>query len=302
MHIRTNIELNIVHLATLAICPVMFFVTYAKDALCVFVMVFFAFLLSMLVCALFNKYLSSTVKVFVTAMVSCLVVTILNFLLDKYNILGLNANDMYYLAVLSTVVLSVDIYYIDTKAVVGRISTKIISAILFYFGILMVFSIFKEILGFGSIFGKVISNNFAGIEFFRGTIFSLIFLGIICAVVEAIYGYIRRKVYDKQMVYEKFVKKIRDEKMFQYDNLRRKKMLASPIDVRTIGNEEFKIIQEKSDVNETVEDNTSGSDLEDGESKEEIKPKKKKKNRRLKVSKEAKVEKMFDRKSDKGDE
>lgn len=298
MHIRTNIELNIVHFATLAICPVMFFVGYVVDALCIFAMVFCSFLISMLICALFNKYFSNTVKVFVTAMVSCLVVTVLNFLLDRYDILAISSNDMYYLAVLSTIVLSVDIYYIDTKAVVGKLSTKIISAILFYLGIIFVFALFKEFLGYGSVFGVNVFSNFTGYEFFRGTIFSLIFLGIICAIVECIYGFVRRKIYDKQMVYEKFVKKIRDEKMFQYDTLRRKKMLTSPVDVRTIDSEEYKEIQEKVDVNEAIGDNSSTENNDDDEDAElKQKPKKKKRNRRLKASKETKVEKLFEKKS-----
>ena len=129
MHIKSNIELNIVHLAVLAICPLMFVMTNATEALFFVSATAVCFLISVFVCFVFNKYLSKSIKIFITAILSTFLITIFNLLLDKFNILNLKASNLNFYAVLSTIVLSVDVFYIDTKARHKKYFANIMSAI-----------------------------------------------------------------------------------------------------------------------------------------------------------------------------
>jgi Na+-translocating ferredoxin:NAD+ oxidoreductase RnfE subunit len=294
MHIKTNIELNIIHLVILAICPIMFIAKTSNEALCLAIMTICAFALSVFVCFLFNKVLTESAKIFVTAIVSSLIVTLLNYELKNINFMGLTPSDNYYFAVLSSIVLSVDIYFIDTKAVTNSVFSRTMIASVLFLLLYMIFGVIVEILSHGTIFGKAMFKSFSGIEFFASVPFSLLLLGLICAIAESIYRLITKKKYEKRIAYEKFVKKIRNEKIFQYDTLRRKQALATPIEVRHIGGEDIDEIKEKSNENKVVED--SGHENK-AEETEKVEPKKRKKNKKMKVSKGAKVEQVFEKQS-----
>lgn len=297
MHIKTNIELNIVHMVILAICPIMFLASNSNEALCLMLMAIIAFFLSSLIASLFNKVLSRNIKIFVTAIVSSLVVTLLNYSLSNFNFLGLQPSDIYYFSALSSIVLSIDIIYIDTKAVDDKILSRIFLGMVLFAGIYMIYAILIEFLAYGSVFGSQLFK-FNGVEFFSSVPFGFILLGLICAISECVYKYVSQKVYDKKMAYEKFVKKIRDEKVFQYDNLRRKRVLVNSIEVRHVDAEEVDVLKELSSANEALEKN----DKLDPSERQSIIRKKPKKNKKLRVSHEAKVEKLFDRRAKEGDE
>ncbi len=290
MHIKSNIELNIVHLAVLAICPLMFVMTNATEALFFVSATAVCFLISVFVCFVFNKYLSKSIKIFITAILSTFLITIFNLLLDKFNILNLKASNLNFYAVLSTIVLSVDVFYIDTKARHKKYFANIMSAIFNFAVLTLVFIVVKEFLSKGTLFNQSLFA-FKGVEFFGGVTFNLLWLGLLCALAQMVYRAIKKKTNDKKMAYQKFVKKIRNEKVFQYDKLRREKVLVNTIEVNTIGGEMAEDISEKSEENEIVEQKPSE---EETNVTEPQKPEKRKKNKHFKASKETKIEKVYD--------
>lgn len=296
MHIKTNIELNIVHMVVLAICPIMFIASNSKEALALIIMVSAAFLVSALIASLFNKVLTRNIKIFVTAIMSSMIVTLLIYVFSQSKLMGIEFSDKYYFAALSAIVLSIDIYYIDTRAVVGNVVLRILFEMILFAGIYLIYAIIVEFLSLGSIFGGKLFA-FSGLKFFASVPFFFILLGLICAIAEAIYRVESQKFYDRKMAYEKFVKKIRDEKIFQYDTLRRKKILVNEIDVRKVGIEEIEVLKEMSNQNESM-----GKDDENVEKRKSVIMKKPKKNKKLRVSHEAKVERLFEKKSKEGDD
>lgn len=296
MHIKTNIELNIVHMVVLAICPIMFIASNSKEAFALIIMVSAAFLVSALIASLFNKVLTRNIKIFVTAIMSSMIVTLLIYVFSQSKLMGIEFSDKYYFAALSAIVLSIDIYYIDTRAVVGNVVLRILFEMVLFAGIYMIYAIIVEFLSLGSVFGRKLFA-FSGLKFFASVPFCFILLGLICAIAEAIYRVESQKFYDRKMAYEKFVKKIRNEKIFQYDTLRRKKILVNEIDVRKVGIEEIEVLKEMSNQNESM-----GKDDENVEKRKSVIMKKPKKNKKLRVSHEAKVERLFEKKSKEGDD
>lgn len=299
MHIKSNIELNLVHLATLAICPLLTVLVDAKMGVFFTIATMICFLSSAFVCFVFNKYLSRTMKIFITALFSTFVVTMINFMLEKFGWFGLASSDIHFFAVLSTIVLSIDIYYIDTKATSNHYFGRVLLCVAVFAVLTLTFAFVKEFLSFGTILNKQIFA-FDGIGFFETITFGFIWLGLVCAFVDMIYRALGRKYKEKMMTYEKYVKQIRDEKAFQYDTLRRKKLLKSEIEIKKIADEEAEELKQKESENKALAEPVD-EPKEDEESDVETKPKKKKKNKKLKVSKEAKVEKALDKASKEDD-
>ena len=234
-------------------------------------------------------------KIFITALFSTFVVTMINFMLEKFGWFGLASSDIHFFAVLSTIVLSIDIYYIDTKATSNHYFGRVLLCVAVFAVLTLTFAFVKEFLSFGTILNKQIFA-FDGIEFFETITFGFIWLGLVCAFVDMIYRALGRKYKEKMMTYEKYVKQIRDEKAFQYDTLRRKKLLKSEIEIKKIADEEAEELKQKESENKALAEPVD-EPKEDEESDVETKPKKKKKNKKLKVSKEAKVEKALDKAS-----
>ncbi len=300
MHIRTNIELNMVHLAVLAVCPFMMVALTAKQTLLLVLSTAVCFFVSAFLCYALNKYLTRNIKIFVTAILSAFIITLLNFILKKFTILGFEASNLNFFAVLSTVVLCVDIFYIDTQAVVNNYLVRIVLLLASFAVISLVYAIIKEILGFGTLFETNI-NNFSGIDFCKTATFGLLLLGIIAIIAEIIYRAISATLGDKKIAYQKFVKLIREEKEFQYDNLRRNKLLASEVQTNRVNDEVMDKIKEKINSNEVgvIEEEKEEEEVVEETSK---KKRKTKKNKKLKFSKEAKVEKLFDKNKQEEDE
>ena len=290
MHIKSNIEHNVIDVVILAICPLMLVMTNAMSALYYIVATAFCFIISAIFCLIFNKFLSKTMKVFITAVLSTFLITIFNFLVSKYNILGLSASDDNYYAVLSTVVMSIDIYYIDIKAAVNNYFARVLNSIFVFAIISLIFIIVKEFLSIGTVFGWK-PFAYSGYEFFNTVTFNFIWMALLCAISEIVFRAIIKKVQDRSMAYAKLLKQIRNEKIFQYDSLRRQKLLTSDVDIKYVDDVELEAIQEKEN------DTKSLADLVEEPEEEEDKPKTtiKKKKSKLRVSKEAKVQHVFDR-------
>lgn len=299
MHIRTNIELNMVHLAVLAVCPLMMVVVSAKQALLLVIATFLCYLISALLCYALNKYLSRNIKIFITAVLSTFIITLLNLLLKKYEILGFKASDFNFFAVLSVVVLSVDIYFIDTKAVVNNYILRVIISAFAFALITLIYSMIREFMSFGTLFETQVTS-FDGEVFCRSAAFGLMLLGIIAVIAEIIYRTITAAIGDKKIAYQKFVKLIREEKEFQYDSLRRNSLLASEIETNKVNNDDMNKIIDKTNNNEVgVLEEEPKEGTEEEVPDESVKKRKTKKNKKLKFSKEAKVEKLFDQSNNK---
>lgn len=300
MHIKSNIELNLVHLTTLAICPLLAVLMDAKVGLFFAVATTLCFLCSAFICFVFNKFLSRTMKIFITAICSTFIVTMINFVVGHFDIFGIAASDMNYFAVLSTIVLSVDIYYIDTKANSNHYFSRVMLCIAMFVGLVLLFAFVKEFLGFGTILGLKVFN-YSGLAFFKTITFDFIWLGLVCALVDVIYRTVGNAYKEKRMTYEKYVKQIRDEKAFQYDNLRRQKLLKTEIEVKRIADEEAEEIERKANENKAIVEETPEDETVEDDADGKKKKKKKRKNKKLKVSKEAKVEKALDKATKEGE-
>ena len=74
MHIKTNIEHNMVQIIVLAICPLILVVNTMTQGLFFIVSTILCFVLSSFLCGLLNKYFSRNVKIFVTAVLSSFII------------------------------------------------------------------------------------------------------------------------------------------------------------------------------------------------------------------------------------
>ncbi|MBQ4542492.1 MAG: hypothetical protein IJA23_06600 [Clostridia bacterium] len=296
MHIKSNIEHNVIDVVILAICPLILIMDNASSALYYIFATAFCFVISAIICLMLNKFLSKTMKVFITAVLSTFLITIFNYLIQEYSILGLSASDQNYYAILSTIVMSIDIYYIDIKAAVNNYFVRVLNSILIYAIISLVFVVVKEFLSFGTLFNWK-PFAYSGYAFFETVTFSFIWLALLCAVSEIIFRKISKYLEQKNMAYAKLLKQVKNERVFQYDSLRRQKLLASEVEIKYIDNEEFEEIVDKDNKNESLAD-LDDSNKDEGEQVEKTSTIKKKS--RLKVSKETKVQQVFDKEKKEG--
>lgn len=282
MHVKTNIEHNIVQVIVLAICPLLIVMQNIHQALFFVLTTIACYLISALVCYVFNKFLSRNLKIFVTALLSTFIITLINQYLKTNSFWKLSSNDQCFFSVLSTIALCIDIYFIETKAVVKRILPKMLADSLLFAAIAFVYVFVIEFLGFGTIFGKSISK-FAGNAFFSSITFKLIWLGIVAVIADALYRVYMKHITKKRLTYQKYVKKIRDEKEFQYDDLRRRKLLTSEVEIKKLTGEKLDEVAEKLAENTIEKEKESKEDLE-----EESKDEKPKKRRKLKLKNKVK--------------
>ena len=278
MHVKTNIEHTITQIIILSICPLLLVFNNFKEAIFFAVSTSICFLISAFICMIFNRFLSRNIKIFITALLSTFIITLINELLKAYPFWGLEANDNFFFAVLSTMCLCVDIYYIETKAVVKHFMLRVLIYCLMFIAIFAVFSVIFEFIAYGTLIGfKVIS--YSGTPFFQSYIFKFILLGFYGIFVDAMYRAYTKLKYQRRLTYQKYIKKIREEKAFQYDELRRKKLLASPVEIKHISNEKADEITQKISENETIK--VEDEAKKEPEEKEEVKksPKSKKKHK-----------------------
>ncbi len=291
MHIKSNIEHNVIDVVVLAICPIMLVLNDASSALYYIAATALCFFVSAIFCLMFNKYLSKTMKVFITAVLSTFLITIFNYLISNYDFLNLKSSDNNYYAVLSTIVMSIDIYYIDTKAAVNHYLFRLLNSILVFAVVSLVFVCIKEFLSIGTLFGWK-PFEYSGFQFFKTITFDFILLAFVCVVSEVIYRAVVNKLEERSMAYAKLLKQVRNEKKFQYDTLRRQKLLTSDVEYKFVDDEQLEVIEQKENETKSLADlDTSQKDKEQEKPKVTIKRKRSK----LRVSKEAKVQRVFDR-------
>jgi len=169
---------------------------------------------------------------------------------QNYNIV-LNPNA--YFIIFSTVVLSVEFYYFKGIALIKHFAFNNLKTMFLFALVSFVFAGIKEFLAFGKLYGKTIFSSFSGVEFFGSIVFSLILLAVLCFLFDIVVRIVEKKIKDRKLVYQKYVKIIRNEKAFQYDLLRREKLLANQVEVNRINRVEAdKIIQKESE-NEAIE-------------------------------------------------
>lgn len=253
MHIKTNIEHNIIQVAILAICPLLLVLNSVGQALFYILSTSVCFFVSAMICKFYSKHFSRNLKIFVTAIVSTFVLTILNFALKKHTILGLESTSDSYYAVLSAICLCLDAYFIDNESETKGYLFIVLFDIIIYAVMVIVFAIIVELFGYGTFFGLKIFGSYTENLFFVSLPFKLVLLGVICVIADYIYRIYQEKKNEKRIALEKYVKKIRDEKFFQYDELRKKKLLVSKIEFKNINEEQAKEIDQKIAENRAVE-------------------------------------------------
>ncbi len=287
MRIKSKFELNFVHIAVLAICPLLMMASSLEVGATVMLLTVLSFLFSMLVCLAIAKSSSKNTKVFIAAFVSSLVVAAFELLVKNGTFASIGAASYY--SILSTIVLSIDIFYIDTKAKSKNYVVKALRLVFVYALILMFFVSLKELLAFGTIGGFRPFLKYFGYEFFQTIIFDFLLLGLLCALANRVAMTFADWAYQRNMVYSKYKAKVRNEKLFLYEQYRRKKVLTSEVVINKVGGEEN---EEEDDDDEPLKKKKVRKSV--------IKNKPRRKNK-LRVSKEAKVEKLFQNKAiDKG--
>lgn len=282
MHIKSKYELNFAHIAILAICPLMLVVKNLNSGIVVMCLTLISFIMSLFVCLILARKSSRNIKIFVSAFVSSFVVAIFE-LLVKNGIFESIGNISYY-SILSTIILCIDSFYIDSNAMTKNYLIKAIRLLFVYSFVLLIYVVIKEILAFGTIAGFRILN-FAGYAFFELITFDFLLLGLLSAIVNRISNYIIKTYNENIIVYNKYKVKVRNEKTFLYENYRRKKLLSSDVIMNHVGSSKRK---EESSYNE--ENNKSS------ESRRSVIKHKPRRKSKLRVSKEARIEKIFDRK------
>ena len=132
-------------------------------------------------------------------------------------------------------------------------------------GFLMIFATIVEFFGFGSFFGIHIFNPATG-EFFRSITFKLVLLGLITIIADSIYRFRQKRVTEKKITYEKYVRRIRDEKMFIYDDFRRKKLLTSQVEIHKVNQDFVDELNQKDAENLSLEEHIKESTKDDEDS------------------------------------
>lgn len=292
MHIKSNIEHIVIDVIIVAICPLVLIMNDAKTALYYVAATAICLLVSAVLCLMLNKYLSKIMKVFITTVLSSFLITVFNYVIKEYGFLGLEATDKNYYSILSTIVLSIDIYYIEIKAAVNHYFARVLNSIFVFALITMIYIVIKEFLSVGTIF-EWKPFKYSGFEFFNTYTFSFILLAMLAAFSSMTFRAINKRLQEKSMAYAKLLKQIKNERIFQYDSLRRQKLLTSEVEIKYVDGDEYEEIKDKDNKNESLADLVSDEEGEEKERHTEGTIKKRKS--KLKVSKEAKVQHMFER-------
>lgn len=292
MHIKSNIEHIVIDVIIVAVCPLILVMNDANSALYYIAATALCTIVSALLCLMLNKYLSKIMKVFITAVLSTFLITIFNYLVKEYGILGLESSNDNYYAVLSTIVMSIDIYYIEIKAAVNHYFAQVLNSVFVFALITMLYIIIKEFLSLGTVFGWQ-PFSFSGYEFFNTYTFSYILMALLAAFCSMAFRAITKRIQNKSMAYAKLLKQVKNERIFQYDSLRRQKLLTSEVEIKYVDNDEYEKIRDKDNKNESLAGLVSED--EEGETSHQTGTTIKKRKSKLKVSKEAKVQHMFER-------
>ena len=250
MHLKTNIEHSPVQIIVLAICPLLLAVSSLNDAILMASGTILCLVVSQLLLIIFNRYLNNDVKILITALISAMIVVILSIVVEEFTDRVLPDNS--YLMVFSATILNAEFIYFNNKALTKHYFLNILKNLIIFSLILVVYSVFKEFMAFGSIYDKQLFE-FSGFNFCKTIIFDLLWLASLCAISDYIVRYIDKKIETKNMIYQKYVKIIRAEKAFQYDKLRREKLLANEIEINRINKVDSEKIKQKQAENEVIE-------------------------------------------------
>lgn len=250
MHIKTNIEHSSVQIIVLAICPLLLVVSSVNDAVLFVCGTVLCLLISQMFINLFNKYLTNNVKAMLTAIISALMVIVATILVKEKTDKVLPDN--FYFVIFSTTILNAEFIYFNNRALTKHYFFSILKNLLVFALITFIYAVIKEFLAFGTIYGKQLFA-FSGVKFFETMIFNLLLLATLCAAFDYFVRKIDKAHETKSMVYQKYVKIIRDEKTFQYDKLRREKLLGNEIEVNRVNKEDAEKIEQKISENEAIE-------------------------------------------------
>lgn len=283
MHIKTNVELSSVQLAILAVCPLITVVSGVSECLYFMAGTILCLLVSQLLCWLFNKYMGTAVKIFVCAITSSFVVVMGSFLMRKFFDITL-AEDIYFV-IFSSVVMSADFIYFRHKATTNHTVFNFLKAIFIFALVLFTFAFVKEFLAFGTMFDKQLFA-YSGFGFFETIASDLLILGLLCFLYDILFRWVDKQVENKNIKYQKYIKTIRDEKSFQYDNLRRQKLLVNEIEINNMNAKEAEKIIQKNSENEAINSvqevlNDGQNDDEEAENIEETENEKRRKGKKV---------------------
>ena len=133
-------------------------------------------------------------------------------------------------------------------------------------------------------FGKQITS-YSGFGFFNTIASDFLLLGLMCFLFDLLFRWIDKQIENKNIKYQKYIKTIRDEKSFQYDSLRRQKLLVNEIEVNNMNAKEAEKIIQKNSENEAINSvqevlNEEQSDEEEAENLEETENEKKRKGKK----------------------
>ena len=250
MHIKTNIEHSTVQIIVLAFCPLLLVISSVNDALFFMSGTILCLLISQIVITLFNRYLSNNVKAMLTAIISALLVIVSTILVKDLTDKVLPETS--YFIIFSTVILNAEFIYFRSKAVMKYYFFSILRMIFIYVLLGFVYAVIKEFMAYGTLF-KMGLPNFLGFEFCRTIIFDLMLLASLCALFDYVVRVIDKARETQSMVYQKYVKIIRNEKTFQYDRLRREHLLTNEIEVNRLSKADAEKLKQKESENEAVE-------------------------------------------------
>lgn len=250
MHIKTNVEHSSVQIIVLALCPLLFVVSSMVDAIFFMSGTILCLLISQFVILIFNKYLTNNVKAMITALISALLVIVSTILVKEYT--DKIMPETSYFIIFSTTILNAEFIYFRNKAVMKRYFLSVLKIIFIFALLFMTYAAIKEFMAFGTLMEKSIFA-FQGFEFCRTMIFNLLLLASLCALFDYVVRVIDKVHETKSMMYQKYVKIIRNEKSFQYDRLRRERLLTNEIEVNKLSKADSEKLKQKSSENETIE-------------------------------------------------
>ena len=250
MHIKTNIEHSPVQIIVLAMCPLLFAMSSVNEAVFFLCGTILCLIISQLFLMIFNRYLANDVKALLTAIISAMLIAVASIAVKEYTDKVLPDNA--YLIIFSTTILNAEFIYFSSKALKRHYFLNILKNLIIFSAIMLVYSVFKEFLSQGTVCEKQLFK-FDGFAFCELIIFDLLWIATLCALFDYTVRYIDKKRETKNMVYQKYVRIIRSEKAFQYDKLRREKLLANQIEINRINKSDSEKIKQKEAENEAIE-------------------------------------------------
>ena len=250
MHIKTNIEHSPVQIIVLAICPLLFAMSTVNEAVFFLCGTIICLIISQLFLMIFNRYLTNDIKALLTAIISAMLIAVASMAVKEYTDKVLPDNS--YLIIFSTTILNAEFIYFSSKALKRHYFLNILKNLIIFSAIMLVYSVFKEFLSFGKVCDKQLFK-FDGFSFCQTIIFDLFWIAGLCALFDYTVRYIDKKRETKNMIYQKYVRIIRNEKAFQYDKLRREKLLANQIEVNRINKSDSEKIKQKEALNEAID-------------------------------------------------